>query len=578
MSNKMKFGGNQGGFTSLLKDGYKHMSGLEEAMMRNIEACKGLAAITRTSLGPNGMNKLVVNHLEKIFVTSDAATIVQELEIAHPAAKMLTIAAKMQETECGDGTNLVITLAGELLTQAEGLLRLGVHPAEIIEGYSRASAFMLKELETLGCYTIADPRNISDLAGILRPVIAAKQGGYEEILSQLVAEAIHGVMPHPPRSPSVNVDNVRVAKILGGAISDSQIVNGMVILRDSEGTIKHVEKAKVAVFSCGIESSSTETKGTVVIKSANELLQYSKGEEAALEDIISGIASTGAKVLVVGGAISELAMHYVEKFGMLVVKVPSKFELRRLCRSVGATALVRLGPPLPEELGFADEVSVQELSSKLVTVFRQESEDSAVSTIVLRGSTMNTLDDLERAIDDAVNVAKLVCKDGRFVAGAGACEIELAMKLKNLAASTPGLEQYAINVFGESLEVVARILAENSGYNASDVVSALYAAHTAGNTHYGVNIEQDIESNILATQSDNASQNAGTSTSDQSDLSSHVLNAKARGILDSLAVKSSALRLAADVALTVLRVDQIIMSKQAGGPKPRAPGPQDADD
>jgi T-complex protein 1 subunit theta len=537
------------GLTDLLKDGYKVTSGLEEAIMRNVEACKGMSAITRTSLGPNGMNKLVINHLERLFVTSDAATIVEELEVAHPAARMVCRAAKTQVEEVGDGSNLVISFAGELLSQAEGLLRLGVHPTDIVEGYKRATIKTLELLDAQTVTTLSDPRDKAALTRALTPVVAAKQLGYEELLAGLVAEACLTVMPAAPKKASVAVDNVRVAKLIGGTISDSQIVKGVVVQRDTEGSVKHVEKAKIAVFGCSIESSSAETKGVVVIKNADELMSYNKGEEKLMDDNIRAIAETGVKVVVAGGSISEIAMHFIEKYGMMAVKVLSKFELRRLCKAVNATALVRVGAPMVDELGFADAVSVQELSSRLVTVFRQDNDESSIATIVLRGATMNLLDDMERAIDDAANVAKVLCKDGRMVAGAGAVETELAYQIGLYGAAMPGLEQYAINKYAEALEVVPRTLAENSGQNATDVISALYAAHAAGKTTVGVDID-------------------GGLTKD----------AAAAGICDSTVVKASALRLASDTAITILRVDQIIMSKQAGGPKPKAPGPADPDD
>jgi len=366
----------------------------------------------------------------------------------------------------------------------------------------------------------------------------------------LVADAVTGVMPPAPKAPSVNVDNVRVAKLIGGAITDSAVVKGVVVQRDTEGSIKRAEKAKIAVFGCSIEASAPETRGTVVIKSADELMAYNKGEEAMMEEAIKGIAESGAKVVVAGGSVSEIALHFLEKYGMLVVKVMSKFELRRLCKAVNATALVRVGAPTADELGFADLVAVQELSSRHVTVFRQDDEESAVATIVLRGATMNLLDDVERAIDDAVNVAKQLCKDGRMVPGAGAAEIELAAKVAELGAATPGLEQYAINKYAEALEVVPRILAENAGQDPTDVISALYAAHSAGAAGAGVDVDGDKT----------------------------VKDAAGAGIFDSTAVKMSALRLASEVAVTILRVDTIIMSKQAGGPKPRAPGPADGGD
>lgn len=496
------------------------------------------------------MNKLVVNHLEKLFVTSDAATIVQELEVAHPAARMLVMAAKMQEQEIGDASNFVVTFAGELLTQAEGLMRLGVHPSDIVDGFKKATAKALAELDALVAEKLEDPRDRAALVRVLKPVIASKHAGYEETLGGLVADAVLTAMPPAPRAASVNVDNIRVAKLIGGTIADSAIVKGVVVQRDTEGAIKHVDKAKVAVFGCSLEAAAPETRGIVVIKTPDQLKEYNKSEERLMEDNIKAVAEAGAKVVVAGGSISEIALHFIEKYGMMAVKITSKFELRRLCKAVNATALVRLGAPTADEMGYCDSVSVQELSSKLVTVFRQDDEDSAIATIVLRGATMNTLDDMERSIDDAVNVAKQLCKDGRLVAGAGAAEIELASRVSTLAAATPGLEQYAIAKYAEALEVVPRILAENSGRSPTDVISALYAAHSAGKSTVGVDVDGDESSK----------------------------DAVEAGILDCLVAKQSALRLASEAAITVLRVDTIIMSKQAGGPKPRAMGSADPDD
>lgn len=250
----------------------------------------------------------------------------------------------------------------------------------------------------------------------------------------------------------------------------------------------------------------------------------------------------------------------------------SKFELRRLCRAVNATAMVRVGPPTADELGFADLVAVQELSSRLVTVFRQDEEDAAVATIVLRGATTNALDDIERAIDDAVNTAKQACKDGRVVPGAGAVEMEMATRIQALGAATPGLEQYAINKFAEALEVVPRILAENAGQDPTDVISALYAAHA------GAGASAAAAGGAGGDAAAPAARSAGFTVGVDIDGDRATTDAAAAGIWDSLPTKLSALRLASEAAITVLRVDTIIMSKQAGGPKPRAPGPADGGD
>ncbi|TMW55936.1 hypothetical protein Poli38472_008584 [Pythium oligandrum] len=533
-----------GGLSSLLKDGHKHFEGVDEAVAKNIDAVKQLAAITRSSLGPNGMNKLVINHLEKIFVTSDTATIVNELEVVHPAAKMVAMAAKMQENDFGDGTCLVVSLAGELLMEAASLLRMGLHASEIVTGYEKAYEKCIEVLEGLESTAIENIRDQKELEKAIKTSLASKQFGYEDLLAQLVAEACLTVMPSAPKKPSINVDNIRVCKIRGGNLYDSSVIKGMVIQRDAEGGVKKALEAKVAVFGCGIEISSTEAKSTVLIKDADELMNYNKSEEKHLEEAIRGIAESGAKVVVSGGSISEMALHFLEKYKLMAVKITSKWELRRLCRAVNANALVRLGAPTPDEMGFCDSVTVKEIGGKKVIIFRQDQEDAKMSTIVLRASTDNVLNDIERAIDDGVNCVKATCKQGRFVAGAGATELELSRQIKNFGDATPGLDQYAIKKFGDALEIVPRILAENAGLMGTEVISSLYASHAAGNLNAGVEVEHETESHV-------------------------VTNALSKGIWDHLQTKKSAIRLGADAAITVLRVDQIIMAKPAGGPKPR---------
>lgn len=338
-------------------------------------------------------------------------------------------------------------------------------------------------------HTVADPRNKEQLVQAIRPVLGAKQLGNEDILSSLVADACLSVMPAAPRAPRINVDNIRVCKIMGGSLYDAQVVRGMVVQRSTEGSIHEAKQAKVAVFGCGIETSSTEAKSTVLIKNADELMNYNKSEEERIEEAIRSIAESGAKVIIAGGSVSEMAQHFLEKYKLLCIRITSKWELRRLCRAVNATACVRLGAPTPDEMGYCDSVMVKEIGGKKVTVFSQEDDDSAIATIILRSSTDNVLNDLERAIDDGVNCVKVICKDARFVAGAGATEVELARQIQIKGESTPGLDQYAIKKFGEALEVVPKVLAENAGRKSTEVISSLYAAHAAGQVHTGVNIE-----------------------------------------------------------------------------------------
>ena len=254
------------------------MEGVDGATLRNVEAAKGLAGIVCTSLGPNGMNKLVINHLEKIIVTSDCATIVKELEIQHPAAKMLELAAEMQEQECGDATNLTVSFAGELLKMCEDLLRMGLHTSEIVMGYKRAYEFLEKALPTLVTETVKDCRDVKEMIRIVTPVLAAKQFGFESVLAPLVVSACQGTFSSNGRA-AVNSDSVRIAKIMGGNVSQSEVIQGMVIMRGTEGSIQHKDAAKISVFACGLEASATEAKGTVLMKNADDLMSYNKSEE-----------------------------------------------------------------------------------------------------------------------------------------------------------------------------------------------------------------------------------------------------------------------------------------------------------
>lgn len=540
----------------LFKQGYQTHQSEDGAVNRNIAAVREISSMVRTSIGPSGRNKIVVNHLSKIFLTSDAATILRELEVVHPAAKLVVMASQQQESEMGDATNFVLILAGELLNKAEWLLRLGLSTSEIAQGYEMAKKYAIKCLDDLVVEKLSDLQSPAELQKAVQTAISSKQYANAELLSKLVSDAVAMVLPK--NAKLFNVDNVRVVKIMGASLESSQVIKGMVFGREPDGTVLKVDgKCKVAIFTCPVDTSGPETKGTVLLHNAKEMLDFTRGEEEQIEGIIKGLADAGIRVVIAGAGVGDLALHYMNRFGIVVFKVGSKFDLRRLARVCGASPLARLGTPMPEEMGTLDVVETIEIGGDRVTVFRQlEDSQSRTATIVVRGATQNALDDVERAIDDGVNAVKSLTKDSALVAGAGSTEIDLALKIVAHGEKTSGILQHAIKSYGEALEIIPSTLAENAGLDPQEVLSKLYSAHNkGGKSSIGVDIED----------------NDGTGVGD----------AVQAGIFDIMSAKRSALDLATDAATTVLSVDQIIMAKKAGGPvmpKQQSTGNWDQDD
>ena len=401
---------------------------------------------------------------------------------------------------------------------------------------------------------VKDIRSQSELSKAIRTVVASKQSGSEDFLADMVAEAVLAVLPKNPIN--FNVDNIRVVKIMGGSLEQSKVVKGMVFGREPDGSVKKAKKAKVGVFSCAIDISQTETKGTVLLHNAKEMMDFTKGEENQLETIVKELHDSGLRVIVAGSTVGELALHYLNRFGILVIKILSKFELRRLCRVVGATPLARLGAPMPDEMGNVDIVETIEIGGDRVTVFRQENDVTRTATLVIRGATQNHLDDIERAVDDGVNVVKAITRDAKLVPGAGATEMQLVERITTFGEKTPGLPQYAIKKYAEAFEVIPRTLAESAGLDATEVLATLYTTHHKAAISKTSN-EEDWTIGVDIENED------GTGT----------LDAKDEGILDLLVSKQWAIKLATEAARTVLSVDQIIVARQAGGPKPPGQNP-----
>lgn len=549
----------------MMKVGTNSYSGLEEAVFKNIEACMQLVRITRTSMGPNGLSKMILNHLEKLVITKNASAIATEIEVNHPAAKMLVMAAQNQALEYGDGTNLVVTLAGELLDRAKNLLEQGFVVPDIISGYARALKHILGELDSKSTSTLihrpfGDLHDKKQLALAIRPALASKQSGYEDFLSELVAEACIQVIPEDPRL--FNPESIRIAKVPGKSITDSFVVRGFVIPALPRGAVQRMKACKIAVYGCAIELDRTETKGTVLLQSAEELLDLSASEEKAMDARIKEFADNGINVIVSQMSFHDLALHFCDKYNILAIKIGSKFEVRRFAKSVGAALNMTFRVPETDKLGTCSEMTIEEIGDKQVIVARDDgssagaAEEGAlncrdITTIVLRAATQSVLNDVSIAIGNAVNVVKAACGDDRFLPGAGAAEMALATQLHDLASKEPGLQQYSMHAYAEALEVVPRLLAETAGLPADEVMTEMQSKHVQGVDYTGVNVDGPNENGEWT------------------------LNTSAAQIYDNLSIKSWAIRMATDVACNILRVDVIVMRKQAGGPKPQVPGQTD---
>ncbi|KAL7714473.1 CCT-theta [Entamoeba marina] len=349
-----------------------------------------------------------------------------------------------------------------------------------------------------------------------------------------------------------NVDNVRITKILGGSIDESEVINGFVLQQEPVGSIRECIKGKVAVYVQGFELPKTETKGTVLLKDADQFKKFSQGEEDILKKLINDLKDQGVKVVISGGNVQDLALHYCDRAGIVVLRVGSTFDLRRLCRVTGANPFISLTTDCDSgRLGDCEKLVVREIGSVKCTIFERE-EYSKVTTIVIRGSTKNVIDDIEQAIDDAVCEFKVLEGNKEFVAGAGAFEIEMSKLIDQKGDECIGLTQYSLKKYAEAFQVVPRILAENAGIDSTEALSELFVAHQTCPTK-GVNPESSTE----------------------------LIDAKELMILDNLKAKQNAIQLATSVAITILLVDQIVMQKPAGGPKipqQRMQGPMDQND
>ena len=474
----------------ILKEGTQRSYG-REALRNNILAAKVLAEMLKTSLGPRGLDKMLIDSFGDVTVTNDGATIVKEMEVQHPAAKLLVEIAKAQDAEVGDGTTSVVVLAGALLDKAEALLEQNIHPTLIIEGYTKA---MNKALELLDEIAVpVDVSNDENLRKIATTTIGSKysgQGPEREKLVELAVNAIKIIAePKPEGGYNVDLDNVKIEKKKGGGLTDSMLVRGIVLDKEvvHPGMPKRVTNAKIAVLDAPLEIQKPDITTKIRVTDVEQLDSFLEEETKILKDMVEQIAATGANVVITQKGIDDVAQHFLAKKGILAVRRVKRSDIEKLARATGAKIVTSIRDLKPESLGYADLVEERKVGNDKM-VFIEGAKNPRSVTILLRGANDMLLDEAERNLNDVLHGLRNIMREPKILGGGGAPEVELALRLREFAATVGGKEQLAIEAFADALETIPSVLAESAGMDPLDAVMQLRSLHSKGLKFAGVDV------------------------------------------------------------------------------------------
>ena len=519
----------------ILPEGATRTSG-RTAQKGNIAAAKAVSDTVRTTLGPKGMDKMLVDGMGDVIVTNDGVTILEEMKSEHPTAKMMVEIAKTQEDEVGDGTTTAVVLAGELLSRAEELITQEVHPTVLARGYRLAAG---KAAEVLRDTSFEIKENDAEI--LKKIAITAMTGkGAEhakEHLADLAVRAIMSVMDNSGGSISVDKANVKIEKKVGGSVDDSELVEGIILDKEKvhpemPGTVK---SAKVALLDAAVEIKSTETDAKIQITDPSQLQGFMDMEEKIIREKVDKVVASGANVIFCQKGIDDLAQHLLAKKGIFAVRRVGQSDMEKLARATGGKIVTNLNDLSASDLGGAGLVEAKRVGDEDMTFVRECTNAKAV-TLLIRGGTEHVIDEIKRAVEDSIGDLTAALALGKVVAGAGAVETELALQLRNYAQSLSGREQLAVNAFADAMEIIPRTLAENSGLDPIDVMTGLKAEHGKGNKTIGIDV-----------------------------FTGKGIDAWKAGIVEPLKVKLQAISSASEVAVMVLRIDDVIFSGKSGG-------------
>lgn len=522
----------------ILPEGTQRKQG-RNAQRNNILAGKLVAETVRTTLGPKGMDKMIVDSLGDVIVTNDGVTILEEMNIEHPAAKMIVEVAKTQEDEVGDGTTTAVVLAGELLKKAEDLLDNEIHPTVIVKGYRMAAAKALKILNEIA--VDVDETDIDNLEKIAQTAMTGK--GAEAHKEKLAKTTVLAVMQIMNKGDKINIDadDIKIEKKVGGSVEDTQLVTGIVLDKERvhSGMPTIIKGAKVALIDSPIEIKSTETDAKIQITNPNQMQAFLDMEEKMLRDLTNKILSTGANVVLCQKGIDDVAQHFLSKKGVYAIRRIKKSDMEKLAKATGGRIVNNIDDLTSTDLGVAGVVEEKKVGDEEMTFIRDCKNAKSV-TILVRGGTEHVADEAERAIEDAIGDVMASLRTGKIVGGAGSPEMELSKRLLKYSESLSGREQLAVRAFAETMEVIPRTLAENAGLDPIDTLTALKSAHDKGRIWAGIDV-----------------------------FSGEVMDAWKAGVIEPLKVKTQAVSSATEVATMILRIDDVI----ASGPREDMPTP-----
>ncbi len=526
----------------ILPEDTKRTTG-KDAQRNNIAAAKAVAQTVRTTLGPKGMDKMIVDSMGDVIVTNDGVTILREMQIEHPAAKMVVEIAKTQEEVIGDGTTTAVVLAGELLKKAEELLDQNIHPTVLTKGYRIAEGEAQRILRSIG------QRVGSDKKDIFRQIALTAMTGKgaeanKEVLSDLIVQAVLRVVDEKDGVCIVHKDDIKVEKKVGEGTDKSVLIEGIVLDKERVHPMmpERVEGAKVALLDAALEIKNTEIDAKIQITDPMQLQSFLDQEEKTLLEMVRKVKQSGARVLFCQRGVDDLAQHFLAKEGILATRRVKKSDMEKLARATGGKIVSSWKELNASDLGFAGVVRQEKIAEEEMLFVEQCLNPKAV-TLLVCGGTEHVAEEIKRAVVDAIGDLSTVLREGFVVAGAGAAEMEVAQGLRRFMVTLSGREQLAVEAYAEAMEVIPRTLAENAGLDPLDVLVKLRAAHDKGQKWAGINV-----------------------------FTGEVMDAWEAGVLEPLKIKTQALSSATEVAEMILRIDDVIMGGSAKGMPRQTPG------